>query len=544
MGKSLLNKLKIGFAGLSLIGASYFNSVKAQPSEKNYVSKYNTTIHYIIKEIQKESPKIELKTLDDMIYQSKRIVSENYDKDPYNTEQAKTLMEKIGNLVEKEFPLFMESHPCYKRNLIYLAIAEENKLPLYLVMIPGHIFVRWDPDGIHKQWGYNFYDKGKQIISEEAKNHLTLEENPKSNEGDFNWDPNFLKSFDHYFYEYFFSCDKTFGNKEITEGIYLKNLNKKEFLSYIYAEESIHLMVKDKYNEALVLADKSLELSPKNIIAYDIKGDILYSIGKNCKENCEKYFEESIKNFEKANEFTDNWSVFKPEYYPKIGWALKALEKYEEAEKNFNKAVYKEDIYREKDETIERIYKNKQKEFLLERLRFYLITNQNEKAKKDLIIYSNLDGLRITEHAGKTIYVKLNELRGQLSNWEYAKEKCKNLDILDSVGGEWRLPSIEELENIYKTKELTNLEYKNNLLWSSTKDILSEKKMLVKDLSNGEIFGINKNLDYSSYKFSKSQINSVCIKTIEEWNIDKMLARQKKKLIEEDYPKILYELSY
>ena len=68
--------------------------------------------------------------------------------------------------------------------------------------------------------------------------------------------------------------------------------------------------------------------------------------------------------------------------------------------------------------------------------------------------------------------------------------------------------------------------------------------MLVKDLSNGEIFGINKNLDYSSYKFSKSQINSVCIKTIEEWNIDKMLARQKKTLIEEDYPKILYELSY
>jgi len=166
------------------------------------------------------------------------------------------------------------------------------------------------------------------------------------------------------------------------------------------------------------------------------------------------------------------------------------------------------------------------------------------KKQKDLIIYSNLEGLRIIEHAGKTIYVKSNELRGQLSNWKYAEEKCKNLDYLDSAGGEWRLPLIEELESIYKTKELTNLEYGNSLLWSSTKDPPSEKKMLVKDMKTGEIYKVSKNIDYYHSGFSKIQINSVCIKTMEKWDIDKMLAEQKKNLLEKNYPEILYKLSY
>jgi len=136
MGKDLLNKLKLGFAAAGIAGLSYFNSLNAQPSEKNYISKYNTTTHYIIKEIQKENSLTSLKTLDEIINESKKIVKENYKNDPYNTKNSQKLMEKIGELVEKEFPLFMESHPCYKRSLTYLAIAEENKLPLYPVMIP------------------------------------------------------------------------------------------------------------------------------------------------------------------------------------------------------------------------------------------------------------------------------------------------------------------------------------------------------------------------------------------------------------------------
>ena len=68
--------------------------------------------------------------------------------------------------------------------------------------------------------------------------------------------------------------------------------------------------------------------------------------------------------------------------------------------------------------------------------------------------------------------------------------------------------------------------------------------MLVKDLGAEKNYSVSKNIDYLLFGSSKIQINSVCIKTIEEWNIDEMLAEQKKKLIEEDYPKILYEFFY
>ncbi|MEK6844831.1 MAG: hypothetical protein AABX44_01095, partial [Nanoarchaeota archaeon] len=43
--KNLMQKLKIGFAGLGLIGASYFNSANAQ---ENYQPKYNTLAHKMV----------------------------------------------------------------------------------------------------------------------------------------------------------------------------------------------------------------------------------------------------------------------------------------------------------------------------------------------------------------------------------------------------------------------------------------------------------------------------------------------------------------
>ena len=101
MGKCLLNKLKIGFAGLSLIGASYFNPVKAQekdslryealdklgfvealylrhdpkPNEK-YIPKYNTTAHKML--MIEDSGKVcsypPLRKLDEVIDISKKFI--------------------------------------------------------------------------------------------------------------------------------------------------------------------------------------------------------------------------------------------------------------------------------------------------------------------------------------------------------------------------------------------------------------------------------------------------------------------------------------
>ena len=115
MGKGLLNKLKIGFAGLSLIGASYFNSVNAQTSEKNYISKYNTIAHKMLQ--VEDSLKLDIKkstkgqkwteenfkafpslqTLDSLIDESKCYIKQ---KDNY------TKLLEITNLQKKIFQNF------------------------------------------------------------------------------------------------------------------------------------------------------------------------------------------------------------------------------------------------------------------------------------------------------------------------------------------------------------------------------------------------------------------------------------------------------
>lgn len=515
--KDFIQKLKTGIIGLSLISSSYFNSFNTNAQNESYHPEYNTTTHYIMKEIQKEGPSINLKNLDNIISQTKIIIKENYKGDPYNTKEAKQLMEKIEDLIEKKYES-VENHPCYEKTLIYLAIAEVNKLPLYPVMIPSHIFLRWDPDGIHKQRYYS-NKITDESIPEEKKDYLTNEENPISNKGDFNWDPNFLKSFEDFWYRYFFDCHIAFGYDEIKEGIYLKNLNKKELLSYVYTEESIHSLVKEFYGKALNSVNKALELNSKNITAYHNKGKILYAMGKdNCKNNCEKYFEESIENYKKAKELTDDWSSFYPKYFFGIAWALKSLGKYEEAEKTFNELFSR---YREPE---------KEKELMTERFNFYAATNQNEKAKKDLIKLLNLDEFKITEHNKKTIYIIPNKLRGQNNDWNYAEENCKKIDTL---GGGFRLPSIEELESIHKT-DASNFWF-GEMLWSSTKDSLSEKKMLVKNMETGEVYKISKGLDYYIFKLEKIPINSVCVQTIEGLNLDDELISKQRKNLLKDY---------
>lgn len=505
--KGLIQKLKTGIAGLGLIGLTYFNPADAQTQiKKNYQPKYNTTTHYIIKEIQKESPYINLKTLDNVIDESKKIVKENYKGDPYNTKEAKQLMEKIGNLIYRQFPEAEETHPCYTRSLAYLAVSEINKLPIRMVLVPNHLFLRWDPDGMHKQTSYS--QKG---VPEEAKDYLTIEKNPSSNAGDFNWDPNFLKSIEDLNYEYLFTKEVAFRDKEIEEGIYLKNLNKNELLSVVYAEESFHLFEKGFYDKALKNANKSLELNSKNIIGYHSKGKILYQMGKDCSENCEKYFEESIENYKKAKELSCSWASAQEKYSVEIGWNLKSLGKYEEAENKFNEALGK--IIRKEDSWI-----------VLERLGFYLLTNQNEKAKKDFIRFSNLEGTRITEHHGKAMYIFPNKYmdQGKLigHNWLYAEIKCKSLDTL---GWEWRLPSIEELESIYKTQDETGFEFAQ--LWSSTED--KNGKMLVKDMRTGKVHSVEKKLNL----YEREWISSVCVKTMEDWNIEEMLLEEKNTLL-------------
>ena len=113
MGKGLLNKLKLGFAGLSLIGASYFNSVKAQ--EEDSLKCNNTIVHKMLQVEDSLKPDIKkstkgqkwteenfkafpsLQTLDSLIDESKCYIKQkgNY-----------TKLLEITNLQKKIFQNF------------------------------------------------------------------------------------------------------------------------------------------------------------------------------------------------------------------------------------------------------------------------------------------------------------------------------------------------------------------------------------------------------------------------------------------------------
>src|SRR3989344_4138712 len=153
--KNLIQKLKTGFIGLGLIGASYFNSVKAQEnsisryeelnklgfvealylrydsgSRKKYIPKYNTTSHKML-----------------MIGDSGKVCSYP----PLYKLDAAILLSK--NFIKK-------THYT-KQELSYLAIGQANNLPFYAVNFEqnieytpfifkerslGHVFIRYDPD--------------------------------------------------------------------------------------------------------------------------------------------------------------------------------------------------------------------------------------------------------------------------------------------------------------------------------------------------------------------------------------------------------------
>lgn len=496
MVKGLLGKLKTGFVGLALIGVSYFNA-KAQ---ENYIQR-NTTTHYIIKEIQKESPYIELKTLDGIIDESKKIVNENYKGDPYNTEEAKNLMEKLSKIIENYPELTNNDETCYRKSLTHLAMGEANNLPIDIKIAPRHMFLMWNPDSTDK--------------------------------GDFNWDPNWLssKGFMDYYTELFFGWGLMLTKDKLNELGFFRSLNKNELLSKAYQQESGKLFDKDFYDEALEYIDKSIKMTPNFPEAYFVKGSFLQRLGekkcgkdpKEVKNNleCQKYFKEACDNYAISLEGNIGTNNYIQSF---LGDCFYYLGEYKKAENYFTQSIGN----------------GKNIHALKMRAKLYLETNQKEKAKKD--IYSCLNmykdiSKKVYENSGhnwigfddKPLYIYTefkereepnwkNDWKGSISynlkkiekpNWKESESSCKNLDYANSG---WRLPSIEELDLIYQNKKeipLTNM----GKMWSSTES--EQNEGWVKNMDNGEKEKVEK------YKISYYQNNQLkyfsylCVKNFE-----------------------------
>ncbi len=183
VGKNLIQKLKTGLIGLSMLGASYFNA-NAQMLTKtallepyyntkleniNYLPKYNTIAHkmLMIEDSGIAGSYPPLKKLDEAIDLSKKFIK----KTNYTKQELSELSKKIYLIINAvdyplahdndEGPWFSRLPTCYIYSLYYLAIGQANNLPFYAVDFEkkgkysffnsslGHMFIRYDSDGKH-----------------------------------------------------------------------------------------------------------------------------------------------------------------------------------------------------------------------------------------------------------------------------------------------------------------------------------------------------------------------------------------------------------
>jgi len=517
IGKSLIKKTLIGCV---LTGNIFFGDPAISQNQEEDRPRYNTPTHYIIKEVQK-NPFIELKTLEEIIDKSKKIVKENYKGDPHQTDEAKNLMKIINDSILNKYPQLNRDYGGYKKSLVYLSIGEENKLPLYLVNISSpflDIFMRWDPDGEHEYLGENIRDTTKEYRSLKTlvQKDMPIEEElrrKKLNKGDFNFETS--KSLYPTDEDYFVKSG--FSYREIENEIFFKNLTKKEYLSIAYTEESKELSAekkiyhfvnskiyekekiipnKEQYSQALEFIDKAIGLNPKNYSAHFQRGAILFSISKKeCDTKklnysyCKDLLNQACESYKKAGEI--NTSARIP--YAFLGKLFYFIKKYEEAEHYLTKEI-------------ERYKKGETKsDYLLKRATFYLLTNKKDDAERDFIQAFNLksDALKIIKNKDRFFYV--HNKNKEIDNWYKAKRDCR--EKTDEL--KWRLPSIKELDLIYREK----IDLPKNKYWSATRNKI--KNVLVKNLDDGSVTSIKKEpriKDKENYK----GIFNVCIRVLEK----------------------------
>ncbi len=293
--KNLIQKLKTGIAGLSLMSFLYFNSATAQ---ENYIPKYNTIAHKML--MIEDSLKYDLpgykvypslKTLDELVEGSKSYIPKKDPKTYTKDEVAKLseeiyngMLEKLSNIKERE-----NIDLCYRASLIYLAIGEANGIPFYPVYLPlrlnriAHMFVRYDPDGKHDPLNSNNLVNKGDINIETTGGKIS----GGKNEADENSDNYHIKK-------------RRLSSKDVIENNFLKNLNEKELLSNTYMlKANLFCEEKEKkgnmngydYTKAIRYYNKSLSLNEKNIMGY---------ICKAVKQKSEEDYGNALKNFNLA----------------------------------------------------------------------------------------------------------------------------------------------------------------------------------------------------------------------------------------------------
>ena len=123
--------------------------------------KYNTIVHKIIDIEKKDGQEVmdsDYKIFDEIIDEAKVKIET---KSEYSRDEAIEILQTINQIINKRDIIYKETdlpishrlrigeHNCTSLSYIYYAIGQELKLPIHLVYVPKHVFVRWDADNKH-----------------------------------------------------------------------------------------------------------------------------------------------------------------------------------------------------------------------------------------------------------------------------------------------------------------------------------------------------------------------------------------------------------
>jgi tetratricopeptide (TPR) repeat protein len=183
------------------------------------------------------------------------------------------------------FVLDQKKGTCLGLSLLYLALGERLKLPLYGVVVPGHFFVR--------------YSDGKERFNIETTAGGTI----------------FLD--DYAMSAYSVPKDNPF---------YLKSLGKRKTIGVLYVNLGTVYLTRDRYEKALTYFTRAVEINPNDTEAYFGRGGIYYLKG---------FYEEAIENYSKAIEINP-WNA--KMYYAR-GNAYTAVDFHNRAIEDYSRAI-------------------------------------------------------------------------------------------------------------------------------------------------------------------------------------------------------------
>jgi Tfp pilus assembly protein PilF len=276
-GKSIISSSLIKIAIPLAVGFFYVAPILESriQKEEQYQPVYNTLAHEVLRmESEFGTTMDDFKLLDSIISDAKDKIEV---KKEYSDEDVIKIFKTISSILEEHEisyevgNLFNEglknrTLDCDRYSFIYKSIGDELGLPLHIVYVPDHAFIRWDSDGIHDPIN---------------------DDNPV-NKGDLNWETTSSTLTGNRNYTAFYSL---FDDDIILKGNYLQNLTKDNIYALIHGILGNTHFNNNNLEKSIESYTRGIELNPNMDVLYYNRGIVLGELNR---------YEEAIKDFQKV----------------------------------------------------------------------------------------------------------------------------------------------------------------------------------------------------------------------------------------------------